>query len=225
MTLLSIPVLLFAVVIHEVSHGWMAEKFGDPTARSAGRITLNPLPHIDLFGSIILPAMLLLSRAPFLFAYAKPVPVNPYNLRNPKKDMIWIGFSGPAANLVTAFCCGFLFRLLFHQGVNGVFGIFIGLLAIGVIINLVLAIFNLIPIPPLDGSKILMGSLPPEQEYKFRGLERYGFLILIGLLFVGPMIGLDIFRWIIIGFVSPFCLLFTGYPLGHLYYITKMLMP
>jgi len=224
MTLLSIPVLLFAVVIHEVSHGWMAEKFGDPTARYSGRLTLNPLPHLDLFGSILLPAMLLLSRAPFLFGYAKPVPVNPYNLRNPKKDMIWIGFSGPAANLATALCCGLLFRLLIHIKLPGFLTIFMGLLAIGVIINVVLAIFNLIPIPPLDGSKILMGFLPPEKEYQFRSLEQYGFLILLGLLFIGPMVGLNIFGWIIFIFGNPFCLLFTGYHLSQLSGIAAMLL-
>lgn len=215
MTLISIPVLLFAVVIHEVSHGWMAERFGDPTARYAGRITLNPLPHLDLFGSIILPAMLLLSNVPFLFAYAKPVPVNPYNLRDPKRNMIWIGFSGPAANIVTAFCCGLIFRILYHPGVVSFFNTILSLLAMGVLINLVLAIFNLIPIPPLDGSQILMGFLPPEQEYKFRSLERYGFLILLGLLFVGPMVGINIFKWMILGFVGPFFHLFTGISLDN----------
>ena len=224
MTLLSIPVLLFAVVIHEVSHGWMAERLGDPTARYAGRLTLNPLPHLDLFGSILLPAMLLLSRAPFLFGYAKPVPVNPYNLRNPKKDMMWVGFSGPAANFATALCCGFLFRFLFHQNVTGIVGTFVGLLSIGVIINIILAIFNLIPIPPLDGSKILMGFLPPEHEYTFRSLERYGFLILLGILFIGPMVGLNIFGWIIAIFGNPFCLLFTGYTLGQLNTIAHILL-
>ncbi|UCE17895.1 MAG: site-2 protease family protein [Gemmatimonadota bacterium] len=224
MTLLSIPVLLFAVVIHEVSHGWMADRLGDPTARYAGRLTLNPLPHIDLFGSVLLPAMLLLSGSHFLFGYAKPVPVNPYNLRDPKRDMMWVGLSGPAVNIILAFCCGILFRLLYRPGVVGVFGIPVSFLAIGVIINLVLACFNLIPIPPLDGSRILLRFLPPEYEYSFLRLERYGIFIVFGLIIVGPMIGLNIIGWILFAFVTPFCFLFTGYSFTQLYFIARMLV-
>jgi Zn-dependent protease len=222
--LLSIPVLLFAVVIHEVSHGWVAEKCGDPTARYAGRLTLNPLPHIDLFGSILLPAMLLLSRSPILFGYAKPVPINPYNLRNPKKDMMWIGLSGPVSNLLMAFGCGFVFRVLarFEPGTG--LDVFTALCAIGVVINLILALFNMIPIPPLDGSRVLLHFLPPDYEYAFRNLERYGLLIVFGLLFVGPMIGLDVFRWIIFGLGSPFCYLFTGFSIDQLYVIVYRLL-
>ena len=222
--LLTVPVLLFAVVIHEVSHGWVAEKLGDPTARYAGRLTLNPLPHIDLFGSIILPAMLLLSQSPILFGYAKPVPVNPFNLRNPKKDMMWVGLSGPVSNLATALCCGILFRLFFRPELIGGLKIILALLAVGVYISLILACFNMIPIPPLDGSRVLMHFLPPQYEYAFRNLERYGMFIIFGLLFVGPMIGLPVFHWIIIGVASPFCVLFTGLTFHELYVVAYRLL-
>lgn len=222
--LLSIPVLLFAVVIHEVSHGWLAEKLGDPTARYAGRLTLNPLPHIDLFGSIILPAMLLLSQSTILFGYAKPVPVNPYNLRNPKKDMMWVGLSGPVSNLLMALCCGILFRLLLRPELIKGLSIIIALCALGVSINLILAFFNMIPIPPLDGSRVLMHFLPPQYEYAFRNLERYGIFIVFGLLLLGPMVGLHVFHWIIFGFANPFCFLFTGYSFQQLYVIIYRLL-
>ena len=224
MTLLSIPVLLFAVIIHEVSHGWVAEKLGDPTARYAGRLTLNPIPHIDLFGSVLLPAMLLISGSPFLFGYAKPVPVNPYNLRNPKRDMMWVGLSGPASNLATALCCGILFRLFFRPELIGGFRIIIALFAIGVYISLILAFFNMIPIPPLDGSRVLMYFLPPEYQQAYQNLERYGILIVLGLLFLGPMMGLPIFGWIILGLANPFCLLFTGVTFNQLYGIAYRLL-
>ena len=216
-TLLSIPVLLFSVIIHEVSHGWMAERRGDPTARYAGRLTLNPLPHIDLFGSILLPAMLFLSQSPILFGYAKPVPINPYNLRHPKKDLMWIGLSGPLSNIIIAFVCGLLFRILYRPAMMGFLNPFIALFTLGVIINLVLALFNMIPIPPLDGSRVVLHFLPPEYEYTFRNLERYGMFIVFGLLFLGPMLGLPIFRWIIYGFGNPICYLFTGLSINGLY--------
>jgi Zn-dependent protease len=216
-TLLSIPVLLFSVIIHEVSHGWMAERRGDPTARYAGRLTLNPLPHIDLFGSILLPALLLLSQSPILFGYAKPVPINPYNLHNPKKDLMWIGLSGPLSNILIAFVCGLLFRILYRPGMMGILNPFIALFTLGVIINLVLALFNMIPIPPLDGSRVVLHFLPPDYEYAFRNLERYGMFIVFGLLFLGPMLGLHIFSWIIYGLGNPICYLFTGLSINGLY--------
>ena len=178
--LIILPVLLFSAIIHECAHGWTAEKLGDPTARDAGRITLNPLPHIDPMGSIIVPLILLLaSGGRFAFAWAKPVPVNFYNLRNPKRDMVWVSFSGPASNFFLVLICTLLFRVsIFRIGLGP-------LLGWGIFINLILGIFNLLPIPPLDGSKILMGILPREMAYSYSRLEPYGSIILIAFIVLG----------------------------------------
>ena len=179
---LAIPVLLFAVITHECAHGWMAEKCGDSTARYAGRITLNPLPHIDLMGSIILPFLLIIMRSSFLVAWAKPVPVNFYNLRNPKKDMIWVSLAGPVANIILAAVCGILLKI--GLGKIGIINVMLGY---GIHIGLLLASFNLVPVPPLDGSKILMGILPVKYSYQYSKLEPYGSLILFAALFLGVL--------------------------------------
>lgn len=165
-----------AIVIHECAHGWVAYKLGDPTAKEAGRLTLNPLAHIDLMGTIIFPLLLILMRSPFLFAWAKPVPVDFRRLRNPKRDMIWVGLAGPASNFAIAFLLAILLQLNLF---------FAPLLLGGIFINLILAVFNLIPIPPLDGSRILMGILPYSLARNFAQLERYGFLILFAFLWLG----------------------------------------
>ncbi len=179
---LAIPVLLFAIITHECAHGWMAEKCGDSTARYAGRITLNPLPHIDLMGSIILPFFLIMMRSSFLVAWAKPVPVNFYNLRNPKKDMIWVSLAGPVANIILAAVCGILLKI--GLGKIGIINVMLGY---GIHIGLLLASFNLVPVPPLDGSKILMGILPVKYSYQYSKLEPYGSLILFAALFLGVL--------------------------------------
>lgn len=170
--MVSAPAILFALTVHEYAHGWVAERLGDPTARQAGRLTFNPLAHLDPIGTLML----------FLvhFGWAKPVPVDPYNLRNPKRDMMWIALAGPVANILLAALCGQVLKGLF--GVGMTFEVLIRMLYYGVLINLFLAVFNLLPIPPLDGSKILMGLLPPEQAFQFAQLERSGPLILIGVL-------------------------------------------
>jgi len=170
--LLWAPGILFALTIHEYAHGWVADKLGDPTARYAGRLTLNPLSHLDPLGTIML----------FLvhFGWAKPVPVDPSFLKNPKRDMMWISLAGPTANIVSAVLLGWVFRLLVDIGLTS--GPLLVVVYNGVRINLVLAVFNLIPIPPLDGSKILMGLLPPEQAFRFQQLERKGPLILLGII-------------------------------------------
>jgi Zn-dependent protease len=178
-----IIILVFSIVFHEVAHGWVALQRGDTTARDAGRLTLNPLPHIDIFGTILFPLFLILTRAGFLFGWAKPVPVNPLRLRETKKDMALVGASGPISNLLLAVAAGILFRVLMgsvgpaHALTQAVF--------FAVLINLVLAVFNLIPIPPLDGSKIVMGMLPDELAIQYSRLGRFGFVIIFVLFFSG----------------------------------------
>ncbi len=184
-TLLYLPALVFSVVFHEVSHGWMAEKNGDSTARMMGRLTLNPVPHIDLWGSILLPGMLLLMNSPFLFGYAKPVPVNLNNLRNPRIDGIKVAVVGPFSNLFLALVCAV---------VLGISARFFGqnhalsqLFAIGVTVNCVLAIFNLLPVPPLDGSWVLEHSLRGQAYETYRSIRPFGMFLLIGILLFPPL--------------------------------------
>ncbi|MCD6093425.1 MAG: site-2 protease family protein [Candidatus Omnitrophica bacterium] len=178
-------ILLFVIVlavfasVHEYAHGWVAYKLGDPTAKYAGRLTLNPLAHIDPMMSIFLPLFLLLiTRGTFAFAAAKPVPVNFNNLRNPRQDMVWVGLAGPASNFICAIVLSILLKIPF-------LGLLSPLFQIGIFVNMILGVFNLIPIPPLDGSRVLMGLLPREFAYSYARLEPYGFLILMGLIFMG----------------------------------------
>lgn len=181
--IISLPVLFFAIVIHEFAHGWMAERSGDLTARQMGRLTLNPLAHIDPMGTILLPAFLIMIKSPVLFGWAKPVPINPLNFHNPKKDIIWVGLAGPLANLMVVVICSLLLRLS-SLGLAQ-FPYIMVILEMGVFINLIFAVFNLIPVPPLDGSRILVGLLPYQLAYKFSRLDPYGFIILIALLYLG----------------------------------------
>lgn len=178
-----LAILLFSVIFHEVAHGLVADKLGDPTARYAGRLTLNPIPHIDLFGSILLPVFLLLVNSPFLFGAAKPVPVNFANLRNLKRDMVLVAFAGPLTNFILAFLAAMALR--FTPGISDLAQ---KLLLQTVSLNLVLGIFNLIPIPPLDGSKILasvLGFFDRGLMYKIMDLERFGFMLILLFLFTG----------------------------------------
>jgi len=178
--ILFLIILIFSVVIHEVSHGVVAEKFGDPTARLAGRLTLNPIPHIDLFGSVLLPVIMYLSFG-FVFGAAKPVPVNYLNLRNPKRDMALVALAGPISNFILGLGCAvpLKFNLISLQSPGGEF-----LLQV-VLLNFILAIFNIIPIPPLDGSKILASLLSDRLLPGFLAVERYGFLLILLFLFLG----------------------------------------
>src|SRR3990167_6752 len=181
-TIFFIVILIMSVVIHEVSHGFVAEKFGDSTARDLGRLTLNPLKHLDIFGSILLPALLIITHSPFLFGWAKPVPYNPNNLTNRKWGTFWIAIAGILANLFIAIFFGLILRFLVAGNVVVAESVFI--ISTIVLINLGLAIFNLIPIPPLDGSKILFSLLPASFYFVISFLEQYSLvLILIFIVF------------------------------------------
>lgn len=205
MTLLMLfIILIFSVILHECAHGLVAERCGDPTARQAGRITLNPIPHLDPIGSIFLPGIMILMNlvtgSGFIFGWAKPVPINPYNLNDPKRDMMWIGLAGPATNFAVALFLALVFRLLAISASLGA-----TILFYGVAINLILGFFNLIPIPPLDGSRILSGLLPEKYAYKLSRIEPFGFMILIILFISG------IFSFIFT-LVLRLSLLLTGMP-------------
>ena len=185
----AVPVL-FSIIIHEVSHGWMALRLGDDTAKNMGRLTLNPLVHIDPIGTIILPFIMIIVGGP-VFGWAKPVPFNPYNFHprvNRRNGIMWVGISGPASNFAIAFVASFVlvFSQRFLSGLPALLFISISQLSqVLLFINLILGFFNLIPIPPLDGSKVLMRFLPPRFEIQYLKLERYGMLILILILATG----------------------------------------
>lgn len=177
--LITLVILLFSAIVHEVAHGLAAEKLGDDTARDQGRITLNPIPHIDPFGSIMLPMLLLAVGSPIIFGAAKPVPVNFNNLKNPKTGMALVSLAGPLSN----FALALLFVLPIKLGL--VNNISYPILLQAILINIVLGTFNLIPIPPLDGSKILASFLPDEAMEWILSMERYGFLLVIVFLYAG----------------------------------------
>jgi len=182
-TISIIPVLL-AITVHEAAHGYAAKHFGDKTAYFLGRITLNPIKHIDPVGTVVIPGMLLLLSAPFLFGWAKPVPVNFSNLNNPKKDMMWVALAGPASNLVMAIIWAIILGLFKSSGAS--YALFvIGMAQVGIMINLVLMLLNLLPIPPLDGGRMAVSLLPSPWSYKLASLERYGMFILIFLIVSG----------------------------------------
>ena len=179
----SLPII-FAITVHEAAHGYAAKYFGDMTAFHLKRISLNPIRHIDPMGTIVLPALLFFLQAGFIFGWAKPVPVNFSNLRNPKKDMLWVALAGPGANLIMAIFWTIIFsnQLFFPNMAQS----FIGVMAIaGIQINIVLMVLNLLPLPPLDGGRVAVSLLPYPWSGKLAGLERYGFFILIFLLATG----------------------------------------
>ena len=182
-TISIIPVLL-AITVHEAAHGYAAKHFGDKTAYYLGRITLNPIKHIDPLGTVVIPGMLLLLSAPFLFGWAKPVPVNFSNLNNPKKDMMWVALAGPASNLVMAIIWAIILGLFKSSGTSHALFV-IGMAQVGIMINLVLMLLNLLPIPPLDGGRMAVSLLPSPWSYKLASIERYGMFILIFLIVSG----------------------------------------
>jgi len=198
-----IPVII-AVTFHEAAHGFVAHRLGDDTAWRLGRVSFNPLKHIDPFGTILLPGFLLLMHAPFLFGYAKPVPVDFRALHNPKRDMVWVAAAGPTTNILLATAAGLLVHVVaFLPDVTTQW--FLQNLQNAIVINVILALFNMIPLPPLDGGRVAVGLLPDALAMPLAGLEQYGMLIIIGLLFVLPLLGaqlgidLNVFSWLISG--------------------------
>jgi len=181
----ALPVI-FAITLHEAAHGYVARYFGDPTAWLAGRITLNPIRHIDLVGTIIIPVLILLfSSGTFLFGYAKPVPVDFSRLRHPKQEMLWVAAAGPAANLFMACCWAFVLKLAWLMPGNDYTVPLSEMSKVGVMVNCVLMVLNLLPLPPLDGGRIAVSLLPHRLSWKFAQLERWGFPILLLLMFTG----------------------------------------
>lgn len=217
--LLGLPGILFALTIHEYAHGWVAYRFGDPTPKMAGRLTLNPLPHLDPIGTLLI----VFAR----FGWAKPVPINPMYFTDRKKGIIWTSLAGCIANILSALVFGIMLRLIlpYIQG-SGNLGIDIlyMILFYAMFINLILAFFNLIPIPPLDGSKVLMMLLPRDSAIRFAQLERWGPMILIFVIFLGSITGFGILRLIIFPPVSLFCYIFTGHSLEYLWRVYSVLL-
>ncbi|MCD6587320.1 MAG: site-2 protease family protein [Candidatus Fermentibacteraceae bacterium] len=183
--MLEMPLVLvmvfFSVVCHEIAHGFVAYRLGDPTASRMGRLSFNPIVHVDLFGTIILPAILLMTKSPFLFAWAKPVPVNPAYFRNPRKGMMLVAMAGPAANLAIAV----VLSVVLHLSGSFLPAFLAKTFAWVSLINIMLMVFNLIPIPPLDGSRIVARFLKGRALWHYMKLERYGMFIVFGLLFLG----------------------------------------
>ena len=204
--LLIAPAILVALTIHEFAHAFVADRYGDDTAKRSGRLTLNPLRHLDPLGTIMI----------FLvhFGWAKPVPVNPYNLRNPKKDMLWISAAGPLSNMALALISGLLLRIILASAGTydkySVLGFIIFMVVMSLQINLALAVFNILPIAPLDGSKILAGLLPARYSSIIFTAERYGPFILLGLIILGRATGVSILGGLIWPFVDFFSKLFAG---------------
>lgn len=179
----ALPVL-FAITVHEAAHGYVARHFGDNTAWTLGRVTLNPLKHIDPVGTILMPLVLYFATSgAFLFGYAKPVPVQFGKLRNPKRDMIWVALAGPAANLIQALLWGTLFYLLQGSSIDEVF--FIKMCQAGILVNVVMFVFNLFPLPPLDGGRVLVGLLPYKQAVLVSRIEPWGFFVVMALVITG----------------------------------------
>jgi Zn-dependent protease len=210
--------LLIAITFHEAAHAFVAYRLGDNTAWQLGRVSFNPIKHIDPFGTVILPGTLLLAHSPFLFGYAKPVPVNFRNLNHPRLDMVWVALAGPATNIVLALAAGFAFHAMPFVPADAAKWTADNLKN-AFFFNIVLAIFNMLPIPPLDGGRVAVGLLPRVLAYPLSRLEPYGMLILIGLLILLPVIGaqlglnLDVISAILrtlIGYVNSALLFITG---------------
>jgi Zn-dependent protease len=209
--------LVIAITFHEAAHGFVAHRLGDNTAFQLGRVSFNPLKHIDPFGTVILPGVLLLSHAPFLFGYAKPVPVNFRNLNHPRLDMVWVALAGPATNIALALAVALGFHALPFAPANAAQWIADNLKN-AFLINIVLAVFNMLPIPPLDGGRVAVGLLPRVLAAPLSRLEPYGMLILIGLLILLPMVGSQL--GLNLDVISVILRTLTGYVIRALLIIT-----
>jgi Zn-dependent protease len=200
--------LVIAITFHEAAHGFVAHRLGDDTAWRLGRVSFNPLRHIDPFGTILLPGLLLLSHAPFLFGYAKPVPVNFRALNHPRMDMVWVALAGPAINILLAALAAAGFHLLSLVPVNSAQWVADNLKN-ALVINVVLAVFNMLPLPPLDGGRVAVGLLPDVLARPLSRLEPYGMLILIGILIALPMLGAQLGQNV--DFISQWIRAATGF--------------
>jgi len=185
-----LPVLI-SITMHEAAHGYVANLLGDDTAKKLGRVTLNPFKHIDRFGTVILPLILIIIKSPFLFGWAKPVPVNFHRLKNPLRDMVIVAIAGPVTNIALAIVAASLLSFMHNLSLS-VYPWIIRTLVNFIFINIILAVFNMIPIPPLDGGRVAVGLLPKYFSYQLARLERYGLFIIIGALFILPLIGKEI---------------------------------
>jgi Zn-dependent protease len=200
--LIYIIPLLFAITLHEAAHGWVASKLGDHTARMMGRVTLNPIKHVDPVGTILVPlALLLMPGVGFIFGWAKPVPINFRALRSQKSGMIWVALAGPGANFLMAI--GWLILAIISLKLE--LFILYSMARVGIFLNILLAVFNLLPIPPLDGSRVISALLPGPLAYKYGQFEQYGFLILLGLMFIGG------FQLFVLPIVTQIQLLFLAF--------------
>lgn len=207
--LIGFLIFIYSIILHEIAHGLMAERLGDPTARLSGRLTLNPLPHIDPIMSVLLPLLMRLANFPIIFGAAKPVPIDPYNLRQPRKDMGLVGLAGPATNILIAIAFSLIARGFFAFFPNQTI---IKILAEGALVNLFLAVFNLIPIPPLDGGRVAVALLPDKWSDGLASLERIGMMLVIFLLlFPTPIFSLQNFTFKIAEAIFSF--IFPNFPL------------
>jgi Zn-dependent protease len=198
--IVALPIII-AITLHEAAHGYVARYFGDNTAAEQGRVTLNPLRHIDPFGTVILPMLLVLVGTGFVFGYAKPVPVNFANLRHPKRDMVWVAIAGPAMNLLLA-AISVLLIFIPVPGGSALEGSLLQLLWASVNINLVLAVLNMIPLPPLDGGRVLTGLLPQPLSRSVAQIDRFGMLPVLVIFIFLPQLGVNAFQWLVAGPVA-----------------------